>query len=547
MPVAVSYPGVYVQELPSSVHTIVGVPTSIAAFVGDAPRGPIDQAVQVSSWSAYERNFGSLDVNYPMSQSVYAFFLNGGATAEVVRAGANDDTAVAARYALSADTSVVAASPGTWGNNLSITVDFDGISNKTAFLNLTVSEMSLNGQLTLATERFGALSLANLPAALNASRLISSDPDPKNTHQTMPVAGTYTLDGVIPAPDPAAAPAAPPIAPEPDAPGGAAPVAGAAAVAAKPVGGKDLPTRKGADTPPGQLAVPGDQNKLTGIYALNKVDIFNMLCLPAATTSTYVSKDLDAVAKYCTDHRAMLIVDPPSTWSTDPLTFQTVVGNPALTASTNAAVYYPNLVITDNAGVSRSFGPSGAVAGVWAGTDSARGVWKAPAGAGAQILGITDLAAHIDDAESGVLNPIAVNALRTLPLVGPVIWGARTTSGADEAPDSSWKYLPVRRTALFIEESLRRATQWVVFEPNDEPLWSSIRLNVGVFMTGLFSRGAFQGSTPAEAFFVQCDANNNPQDQIDLGIVNILVGFAPLKPAEFVVISIEQLAGQLGT
>ena len=141
------------------------------------------------------------------------------------------------------------------------------------------------------------------------------------------------------------------------------------------------------------------------------------------------------------------------------------------------------------------------------------------------------------------LNPIAVNTLRTMPLAGPVVWGARTTRGADQLADQ-WKYLPVRRTALFIEESLRRGTQWVVFEPNDEPLWASIRLNVGAFMNGLFRAGAFQGSTPAEAYLVKCDHDNNPQSQIDLGIVNILVGFAPLKPAEFVIISIQQQAGQ---
>jgi phage tail sheath protein FI len=151
---------------------------------------------------------------------------------------------------------------------------------------------------------------------------------------------------------------------------------------------------------------------------------------------------------------------------------------------------------------------------------------------------------HIDDGESGVLNPIAVNCLRTLPLVGPVSWGARTAAGIDELP-SQWKYIPVRRTALFIEESVRRGTQWAVFEPNDEPLWSSIRLNISAFMNSLFKQGAFQGSTPADAYLVQCDADNNPQSSIDQGILNIIVGFQPLVPAEFVIIHIEQLAGQL--
>lgn len=219
---------------------------------------------------------------------------------------------------------------------------------------------------------------------------------------------------------------------------------------------------------------------------------------------------------------------------------------PAVTSDQDyAAVYYPNLLVTDP--VTRATttqGPCGAVAGVWASTDNARGVWKAPAGTAAGIAGISDLTVHIDDGESGVLNPVAVNCLRTLPLVGPVSWGARTAAGLDESP-SQWKYVPVRRTALFIEESVRRGTQWAVFEPNDEPLWSSIRLNISAFMNLLFKQGAFQGSKPTDAYLVQCDGSNNPQSSIDQGILNILVGFQPLVPAEFVIIQIEQLAGQL--
>jgi phage tail sheath protein FI len=200
-------------------------------------------------------------------------------------------------------------------------------------------------------------------------------------------------------------------------------------------------------------------------------------------------------------------------------------------------------VLTDPAGVNFNAGPCGAVAGVWASTDSSRGVWKAPAGTAATITGIANFTAQVDDGECGTLNPLAVNTLRTMPAVGLVVWGARTTVGVDQAPNQ-WKYLPIRRLALYIEESLRRGTLWSVFEPNDEPLWSSLRLNVTTFMQGLFRQGAFQGSTPADAYVVQCDANNNPQDQIDLGIVNILVGFAPLYPAEFVIINIQQQAGQ---
>jgi phage tail sheath protein FI len=139
-----------------------------------------------------------------------------------------------------------------------------------------------------------------------------------------------------------------------------------------------------------------------------------------------------------------------------------------------------------------------------------------------------------------------VNCLRNFPIYGSVVWGARTMRGADVAADE-YKYVPVRRTVLYIEESLYRGTKWVVFEPNDAPLWAQIRLNVGAFMHDLFRKGAFQGKTPQEAYFVKCDKDTTTQNDINLGIVNIVVGFAPLKPAEFVIITIQQIAGQIET
>jgi len=173
-------------------------------------------------------------------------------------------------------------------------------------------------------------------------------------------------------------------------------------------------------------------------------------------------------------------------------------------------------------------------------------VWKAPAGLDATLVGVPGLAVPLTDPENGELNPLGINCLRSMPPAGRIIWGARTLRGDDRLADQ-WKYLPVRRTALYIEESLYRGTQWVVFEPNDEPLWAQIRLNVGAFMHDLFRRGAFQGKTPRDAYFVKCDNETTTQNDIDLGVVNIVVGFAPLKPAEFVVIQLQQLAGQIAT
>jgi len=554
VPITPTYPGVYIDEVQSSVHTIVGVPTSVAAFVGYAARGPVDTAIQANSWADYERSFGGLDPSSPMSYAVFLFFINGGNVAQVVRAGANDGSAAATKIALSDDVILVASSPGSWGDKLQLVVDTSNVRDSKTQFNLTITDGGSG-----SVERYTNLVLKKgstgvpIAAALASSRLMGVNPGSELTK--IPAPGTYKVKTFT----------------KPDANGGAGNGAAVAkegddakpADQAPPGGGS-----AGVDVNAEKLAVPGDQGNRTGIYALAKVDIFNMLCLPTAPEKTYTADILSLATAFCKQRRAMLIVDPPTTWWTDPagstadgkpappppdplpvpapLSFTGVVRWPAVTSDQDyAAVYYPNLLVADPVtGATITQGPCGAVAGVWASTDDARGVWKAPAGTAAGIAGISDLTVHIDDGESGVLNPVAVNCLRTLPLVGSVSWGARTAAGLDEMP-SQWKYIPVRRTALFIEESVRRGTQWAVFEPNDEPLWSSIRLNISAFMNSLFKQGAFQGSKPADAYLVQCDASNNPQSSIDQGILNILVGFQPLVPAEFVIIQIEQLVGQL--
>ena len=160
------------------------------------------------------------------------------------------------------------------------------------------------------------------------------------------------------------------------------------------------------------------------------------------------------------------------------------------------------------------------------------------------LKGFSQPGVHITNAENGELNPLAINCLRSMPPAGTVIWGARTLQGDDRLA-SEWKYISVRRLALYIDESLYRGTQWAVFEPNDETLWSQLRLNIGAFMNNLFRQGAFQGQSTKDAYFVQCDSTTTTQNDIDQGLVNILIGFAPLKPAEFVILSLQQIAGQL--
>lgn len=288
--------------------------------------------------------------------------------------------------------------------------------------------------------------------------------------------------------------------------------------------------------------ISGNRAAKTGMYALEDADIFNILCFPGTTAVPVLAEGIT----YSEERRAMIIVD------IDPLVdtldeardWVNDAANSSL-KSTNSVAYFPRIRLADplQNGRLRSFPNCGLMAGLWARTDGARGIWKAPAGIEAGLRGVQALDYVLSDPENGVLNPLGLNCLRTFPVFGTVSWGARTLFGAD-ARASEWKYVPVRRTALYIEESLYRGTQFAVFEPNDEPLWAQVRLAVGSFLNGMFRQGAFQGATPREAYFVKCDSTTTTQADIDLGIVNIHVGFAPLKPAEFVVISIQQIAGQ---
>jgi phage tail sheath protein FI len=289
----------------------------------------------------------------------------------------------------------------------------------------------------------------------------------------------------------------------------------------------------------------------TGFHALDSVDLFNLMILPpdAEVVAAEHLKLWGPAANYCASHRAFLLIDAPANWTSNDGR-PAVVGNTALIGDLNvsgslktyAAVFYPRLVF-DNAGLNKKIGASGAISGLMARTDATRGVWKAPAGIEADIRDVLGIDVRLTDLENGVLNKKAVNCLRVFPN-GLVNWGARTLAGDDDF-GSEWKYVPIRRLALNIEESLFRGTKWVVFEPNDEPLWAKIRLNINAYMMSLFRQGAFQGTSPKDAFFVKCDKETTTQDDRNKGIVNIEVGFAPLKPAEFVVIKIQQIAGDL--
>jgi phage tail sheath protein FI len=732
MPPTLTYPGVYIQELQSPVHSIAGVATSIAAFVGYTKSGIDNRAQQILSFADFERLYGGLAPNSELSYAVQQFFQNGGTQAYVVRTAGTSAGAKAASVQFDTLTFSALSSGAGANGNLLIDVDYVGLSpaSDAKTFNLTVTDLAggtreffpsvtldntksnfvrtivndpdngsqlvnitATGSLPTQVDQSGitgsAITPGSVAAALggtpvtgtvavtqNSTAVVGTGTTFTNalvgqsvvvagdttntiyrvqtftdaTHITLapPYAGATaastslsivvtqaTADfGLVistgsPSTPPAGLPATIKIPKGSNVPQSLAGIAaqlqqainsvlavqmpGATAVVgvtslpgggqalrinallpgnpdavlsitAPPSGTSDARSALGLASPtanvahyvlgtghngwgsqttstagvdgglPGSADLIGDPAAFTGIYALQKVDLFNLLSIPDATranpadpsaldTAVNPNAIYAAALALCDSRRAFLLIDPPPN-------VNTVAGavdwkSNQLASDANGAAFFPRLRLADplNKYQLRTFAPSGVVAGVYAATDASRGVWKAPAGIQATLSGVQGMVYKLTDAENGVLNPLGLNCFRTFPVYGPVLWGARTLVGAD-AMTSMWKYVPVRRVALFLEESLYRGTKWVVFEPNDESLWASIRLNIGSFMQSLFLQGAFQGKTPTEAYFVKCDKETTTQADIDLGIVNILVGFAPLKPAEFVVIKIEQLTAQ---
>ena len=369
-----SYPGVYLDEIPARPGAITGASTSVTAFVGPFSRGPIGEAVSVTSWGDAERTFGGLAAESEASYGLRAFFLNGGRRAVVVRTG----------------------------------------------------------------------------------------------------------------------------------------------------GG-------------GAVALAGSQAEGTGLHALRSG--FALLCVPdAARLPDAEARSVYAdAAALCEREGAFLLCDPSD--SSDAFRWRQDVAP----ATTQGAAYWPRLVVADPlTGGTREIGPSGAVAGVVARTDTARGVWKAPAGRSASVRGVT-LSSAVSRAETRALAQVGVNALRQFPQHGTLVWGARTLLGG---AGGDYRYLPVRRLALHIERSVTRGLVWAVFEPNDEPLWAGVRRAVDAFLNELFRSGAFPGSTPRDAYFVRCDWTTMTSADVARGVLRAHIGFAPLWPAEFVVLVVEVPAGR---
>ncbi|MEM7219864.1 MAG: phage tail sheath subtilisin-like domain-containing protein [Pseudomonadota bacterium] len=513
MPTTPSWPGVYVEELASGVRTIPLVATSVTAFVGRTLRGEESAPIRLSSWSDFERQCGGLWVDSELGYSVYQFFLNGGSTALVSRV--TDSEAQAASVTLTStagDLVLAASSAGEWGNRIRVSVDHGTAGTPTAttdtnHFHLAIDEIDPevlastgNYMRSIVTRE----SFPNVSIEATASRSVTTI-----LAQQSALARVTTV--------PAARPT------------------GTSAIAAM-TNGND-----------GTVAgmVKGDWD--AAIDRLKRADIVNLVCIPPLNRTSDIGAPVwTKASEWCREHLAMLLIDPPSSWTSA----QNAADLTGLTSlrDRNTAFYFPRIVAPDplQSNVPRPFAPTGAVAGVISRTDATHGAWKPPAGNEAVLRGVTGLEQSLTAASVGLINRQGVNALRVQPASGPVVWGARTSVGAD-AMASDWKYLPVRRTGLIIEEAISRGLQWAVFEPNGERLWGQIRLAVDSFMHQLFRQGVFQGNKPSEAYLVRCDETTTTQTDIYNGTVNVIVGFAPLKAAEFVILSYEQVAGQVAS
>jgi phage tail sheath protein FI len=510
MPITPTYPGVYIEELPSNSHAITAAPTSIAVFVGYTHPFMTDPAylnvaTEIFSFKDYEDGFGGLytsgvfesHVAYAVSQ----FFLNGGAVAYVVALPPSYYDSTGANHG-PAQNPAVSVGPLTFTGLQPV----DLVAMSVTINNIqppgNIADVSIGYGPTFETYRKVNLGLTTDPNFIvnrinGVSKLVTVQA-PANSNFTA-------------------------------------------------VGQAALQTPPGVDPTWTTFSV----DDFTGVFqqdsSLDKLPVFNLVLIPGVADTTIWSEGL----AFCERKLAFMIMDPPVQDTADgfgknlPLIFDDFQGS-TIPKSTNGALYFPYINCGDPlTGNTFPLPPSGSVAGLYATTDNNRGVWKAPAGLQTVVqntIGVIDTG-DMTDARQGTLNPIGVDCLRNVPGIGTVIWGARTLV-AENTSQQQWEYVPVRRMALFLEQTLRANLTWVVFEPNDEPLWVAIRSSIESFMLSLFQQGAFQGKTPTDAFRVLCDSTTTTQQDIDTGRVNILVAFAPLKPAEFVVIQIAQLAGQ---
>ncbi|NEB05160.1 phage tail sheath subtilisin-like domain-containing protein [Streptomyces sp. SID13726] len=521
-------PGVYVEEVASGSRPIEGVGTSVAAFVGLAPAGPLNEPTLVTNWTQYVASFGEFTDGYYLAHSVYGFFQNGGTAAYVVRVGGSAEgaslngsapaavTASAARRELPAAEptqlgafAVTAIASGSNGA-LSVEVaDPEGEGPAERF-RLIVKDGDKTAETFDVTAKKGGRNYV-VAQVKERSKLIT-------VTESLPAAQLVRPDNQT------VALAAPALAPAP-------------AVADKAVDASH----------PGPAEYLGDSADRTGFGGLEAVDEISMVAVPdlmAAYQRGVI--DLEAVKAVqlgLIAHCELMgdrvaVIDPPPGLNARQIRVwrQETAGYD----SKYAALYYPWIKTFDPAsGQSRLIPPSGHVSGVWARNDSERGVHKAPANE--VVRGAVDLETQITRGEQDLLNPIGVNCIRAFPGRGIRVWGARTLSS-----DPAWRYLNIRRYFNYLEESILIGTQWVVFEPNDHALWARIRRNISAFLVNEWRSGALFGQRPEEAYYVKCDEETNPPESVDVGRVVCEIGIAPVKPAEFVIFRLAQFSSGNG-
>ncbi|WP_020588511.1 phage tail sheath family protein [Desulfobacter curvatus] len=498
------HPGVYVEEIPSGARPIEGVATSTAAFVGVTQRNSRQSdPVLIGNMNDYLDLFGPiLTSSDAMGLAVQAFYQNGGKAAYICSLSTDSDTATRDFGDLTVD----AKGDGPWGNHLYIRITRVGADD----FDMEVGARNEDGTFYTLESAYEKLSL-----------------DPTDD---------MYAEGVVNE---------------------------ASSLIEVSVGGVTLPTvtdndgdgdgnDDGLALEHGEQTAPSNTDYSTFYEeTLRKYRDVSIIVLPGENWAADGSGNpiIDATRSHCEKEKnRVVILDPPSTLE---LKTSNTVSDMSLPTSTYTVLYYPWVGMSNplyhrdrnpNAAATVNVAPSAIAAGMWAKIDGKRGVWKAPAGVETQLTGASSLAFKVDNLEQDQLNPVGVNCIRNLPGYGTVIWGARTLA---TKADPEWRYVPVRRTAIFIEESIYQNIQWAVFEPNDAPLWSSLRANIGAFMNGLFRAGAFQGQKASDAYFVRCGLGDTmTQGDIDRGQVIVLVGFAPLKPAEFVIVRIQQKVGE---
>jgi phage tail sheath protein FI len=545
---ALLHPGVYVQEVPGGARSIEGVPTATTIIAGETEFGPFEPT-KIRGPAEYARLFGGHLRHSGTSESVkvttrYAadlFFQNGGTSAYILRTSTNASVAVRNLTVAATTTPALpavtadffkAASPGQWGAHIFVIITHRGDDRfrVTIYYQAPPKPPSTTATDPAFVEDFDQLTLKTADASFVGDvlkrsqyvRWLDADATPQPQHPQRPPADAVPAGANIL-----------------DLAASLFQSGGALDDTVLVGGGTDdfadntdlvtiLPRLDGVDD--AALFVGATERWLEGGATPFAND-------PAAIEAYY-----DALFAYVNGRPKLdlfLVADAPS-FATATSPIQSITGYVlGINTSTFTGLYWPHLEVTDPVGIALDsiarLPPSAAVAGLFARTDNRRGVWKAPAGVEAGVAGIVSLTRFVIDGEQDDLNPIGINAIRSIPGAGTVVWGSRTL-----VPNSEWRYVPVRRTAMFLRKSIFNGIQFAVFEPNDEPLWSTLRATIGAFMNTQFRNGAFAGATAKDAFFVKVDKETTTPDDQAAGVVNILVGFAPLRPAEFVVVRLSQ-------